>query len=64
MPGNIVGTVIFALMIGIWLLAMVRVLIKAMKNKYAPIKTVKAVVIDKHITETFSKYSGNGKNEK
>ena len=39
-------------------------IIKTIKNKYASVKTVKAVVVDKHKIETFSKYSGNGKNEK
>ena len=56
--------VIGSLFFGIWLLALIRVLIKAVKTKYAPVKSVKAVVIDKHIIETFSKYSGNGKSEK
>ena len=64
MPDNIVSNVLIFLMWGIWLWAMVRLLIKAIKTKYAPIKSVKAVVIDKHIIETFSKYSGNGKREK
>jgi len=64
MPDNIVSNVLIFLMLGIWLWAMVRLLIKAIKTKYAPIKSVKAVVIDKHIIETFSKYSGNGKREK
>ena len=64
MPENIVSMIIASLILGLWLWAMVRLLIKAIKAKYAPIKSVKAVVIDKHIIETFSKYSGNGKHEK
>ncbi len=64
MPDNIVSIVIISLLFGIWLLAMVRLLIKGIRNKYAPVKTVKAMVLDKHITETFSKYSGNSKREK
>ena len=64
MPDNIISIVLASLLLGLWLWAMVRILIKAIKNKYAPIKSVKAVVIDKHIIETFSKYSGNGKHEK
>lgn len=35
--------------------------IKWLNRRYGPIKTVKAKVIDKCKTETFSKYSGNGK---
>lgn len=61
MPDNIVSIVIAALFFGIWALAMIRLLIKAIKRKHAPVKSVKAVVIDKHTTETFSKYAGNGK---
>lgn len=64
MPDNIVSIVIASLFIGLWLLAMVRLLIKALKNKYAPVQTDKATVIDKHTIETFSKYAGNGKQEK
>lgn len=64
MPDNIVSIVLGALFMGIWLLAMVRLLIKAMKTKRAPVKTARAVVVDKQIIETFSKYSGNGKHEK
>jgi hypothetical protein len=43
---------------------MVRIISKAIKSKYGPTKTVNAVVIDKHIIESFSKYAGNGKKEK
>lgn len=64
MPDNIVGFVLAFLMIGLWIWAMVRLLIKAIKAKHAPVKSVNAVVIDKRIVETFSKYSGNGKHEK
>ena len=64
MTNNIVSTVLFSLMLGLWLWAMVRLLIKAIKTKYAPVKSVSAEVIDKQILETFSKYSGNGKHEK
>ena len=64
MPENISNIVISSLFIGVGALAMVSILIRTIKNRYAPIKTVKAVVIDKNIIETFSKYSGNGKAEK
>ena len=64
MPDNIASIVLFSLMFGLWLWAMVRLLIKAIKSKHAPMKSVKAVIIDKHIIETFSKHSGNGKHEK
>ena len=64
MPENISNIVIISLFIGIGALALVSVLVKAVKNRYAPIRTVKAVVIDKNKVETFSKYSGTGKREK
>ena len=64
MPQNIIGIVITCFVVGLWLFAMVRVFIKATKNKHAPVKTADAVVVDKHTVEAFSKYSGNGKNVK
>lgn len=30
-------------------------------HRFAPVRTAKAMVVDKFKTETFSKYSGNGK---
>jgi hypothetical protein len=51
---------LIALVVGFW-----GVLIwKVLKNKLAPVKSVKAVVIDKHIIETFTKYRGAGKTER
>ena len=64
MPENISNIIIISLFLGVGALAVVSLLVKAVKNRYAPIKTVKAVVIDKNKIETFSKYSGNGKSEK
>ena len=64
MPENISNIIIISLFLGVGALAVVSLLVKAVKNRYAPIKTVKAVVIDKNKVETFSKYSGNGKSEK
>lgn len=64
MPDNFASIVLSSLMLGLWLWAMVRLLMKGLKSKYGPVKTVEAVVVDKHIIETFSKYSGNGKHEK
>ena len=45
------------LLFGLCLFAGVKWLIR----QYGPVKTVKAKVVDKHKTETFSKYAGNGK---
>ncbi len=60
MPGNIVGIVL----ISIWLLAFAAIMIKHIRNRYAPIKSANAVVIDKQIIESFSKYAGDGKHKK
>ena len=64
MPENISNIVIISLFLGVGVLAVVSLLVKAVKNRCAPIKTVKAVVIDKNKVENFSKYSGTGKSEK
>ena len=64
MPENISNIIIISLFVGVSALAVVSLLVKAIKNRYAPIKTVKAIVVDKNKVETFSKYSGTGKNEK
>ena len=55
MPENIANTAIIVLFVGLGVLAMVSILVRLIKNRYAPIKTVKAVVIDKNKVETFSK---------
>ena len=46
------------------LLILARLAFKGLRNKFTPVKTVKAVVVDKHKTEAFSKYAGSGKREK
>ena len=64
MPDNISNIVIIALFMGLGALAVVSLLVRLVKNRYAPVRTVKAVVIDKNKVETFSKYSGTGKSAK
>ena len=67
MPENIYSTVMILLFVGIGVLAVVSILARTIKNRYAPVKAVKAVkavVVDKHKIEAFTKYAGNGKNEK
>ena len=61
MPQNISSIVMFSLFAGVSVLAIGSFLSRAIKNYRAPIKTVKAVVVDKNKIETFSRYSGNGK---
>lgn len=64
MSDKVVNIIIASVFIGIWLLVIFRILVKAIRNKYAPVIKSKAVVTEKHIVETFSKYAGNGKHEK
>ena len=64
MPENIFNIVMISLFVGIGLLAAAGILVRLVKNRYAPIKKVEAVVVDKNKVETFSKYSGTGKSEK
>ena len=64
MPENISNIVIISLFVGISALATVSIIVRTIKNRYASIKTVNAVVNEKHIVENFSKYSGTGKHEK
>lgn len=64
MPENISDIVIISLFLGVGVLAVFSLLVKAVKNRCAPIKTAKAIVIDKNKVENFSKYSGTGKSEK
>ena len=42
----------------------IKVTVRHIRSKHGPVKTVKARVVDKHKTETFSKYRGNGKSER
>ena len=64
MPENISSILITSLFTGIGALAMGSMIVRIIKNRYAPIKTVRAVVIDKNKVKAISKYSGNGKTEK
>ena len=60
MPENLSNIIIIALFLGVGLLAAIRLLAK----RLVPVKTVAATVVDKHKTEVFSKYAGNGKHIK
>lgn len=63
MPSNTINTILAAVMLGLGLLAMVVLLRRAIQNKKAPQRTVKAQVVHKQIVESVSKYAGNGKRE-
>lgn len=64
MPENIASVVFVSIMMGLFLWAMIRLLIKKIRSKHAPSISVPAVVYHKHIVEAFDKYSGTGKHEK
>ena len=64
MPDNIASIVIGCLFGIIFALALVRILIKAVKNRCSSVKTVPATIVDKQTVEHFSKYAGNGKQVK
>ena len=64
MPGNISNIVIISLFIVIGALATVSIIVRTIRNRCASTKTVKAVIIDKHKVEKFSKYSGTGTHER
>lgn len=63
MSENVSKTVVM-LVLAFWFFLLIRLLVRTLRNKFAPVKTVKAVVVGKHKEESFSKYSGNGKTEK
>lgn len=64
MANNVWSNAIAMLFLGLWLAAIVGIFVKMIKSKHTPTRTVEAVVVDKHIVESFSVYSGNGKREK
>lgn len=44
-----------------WLFVVIMLAVRAVRNRTAPVKSVKATVVDKQKIEHFSKYSGTGK---
>ena len=61
MSKNIFSAAVVSILLLAWVAAIAGMVVRVIKNKYVPVKTVKAVVVDKYKSETFSKYSGNGK---
>ena len=64
MSDHLASQILSALFLGIWILVLVRVLIKAVRNRFAPTRTAPAVVTGKQTVDAFSKYAGNGKRQK
>ena len=61
---NLFSTIVASFLLLLWSVAVICFIVRTIKNNRAPVITVKAVVIDKHIEETFSKYSGTGTRKK
>lgn len=59
-----ISKIIILTVLMLWLMVMIQFIFKALRNKYAPVKAVKAVLINKHMISTFSKYAGNGSRKK
>lgn len=64
MTGNLYSSMVIVLVAGFWVLVIVSMIVRVVKRNRGPVKTVKAVVMDKHRSETFSVYSGKGTREK
>ena len=56
MENNVVGYVF----IGLFLAGAIAYIIRLLRDRCGPVKTVKATVVHKQTVETFSKYAGNG----
>lgn len=64
MPENISNIMISSLFVGITVVALMGILVKIIKNVCAPTRTEPAVVLDKQVNKSFSKYAGKGVHEK
>ena len=64
MPENMENIIAVALFVAFWVFIFCAIIVRVIKNKLAPVRRVKAVVIAKHRAESFSKYSANGKRVK
>ncbi len=50
-----------ALLMLLWLYVAIKVAFRYIKSRYGKVRTVNARVVDKHTSESFDKYKGNGK---
>lgn len=63
MPENtndLMNNIIILFTLAFMLFIAIALLVKYLRSRFAPVKTVKAQVIDKSRQELFSKYSGSG----
>lgn len=57
MPAHLFSIATITIFVALWFLIIIRFLM----NRLAPVRTVQAEVVDKSVTESFSKYRGSGK---
>lgn len=55
---QIIQYICIALLAALWLFVTVKMVVKLVRNKYAPVKTVKAQVVDKFKADKFTKING------
>ena len=60
MPENLLNIIAVSL----YIFVIIGAIISFILNRFAPVKSVKAEVVNKQINETFSRYSGTGKRKK
>lgn len=64
MSGDNTAIIIFLVFMGVLSLIYLSSTIRLIPSKFGPVKTVKAVVTNKYISKSFSKYDGNGEKVK
>ena len=64
MSGDNTAIIIFLVFMGLLSLIYLAPAIRLIQSKFGPVKTVKAVVTNKYISKSFSKYAGNGEKVK
>lgn len=63
MPFN-ASTIFSILLAALWLFVMIKLVVRAVRSRTAPMTEARAAVVDKQKIEHFSKYSGSGKSER
>lgn len=64
MSGDTIAIIIFLVFMGVLILIYSVPIIRIIQSKFGSTKMVKAVVTNKYVSKSFSKYAGNGKSAK
>ena len=64
MSGDTIAIIIFLVFMGVLILIYSVPIIRIIQSKFGSTKMVKAVVTNKYVSKSFSKYAGNGRNAK